>query len=153
MTGRPCIQLHGVAKSRHNLATEHTLASEDPGSQWGTSIVSYCLASDLPSPPSRVLSVSLHCSPVMSFSPSLTHMGKGCPCRACQAPGPGCCPHRPLFPHHTHFTPATPSRLPPAPTQLCSLEPQCLGCTRPLPPRSWQIHTHLSVSTPQHPPL
>ena len=52
--------VHGVAKSRHDLATEHTLASEDPGSQWGTSIVSYCLASNLPSPPSRVLSVSLH---------------------------------------------------------------------------------------------
>ena len=44
--------VHGVAKSRYDLATEHTLASEDPGSQWGTSIVSYCLASNLPSPPS-----------------------------------------------------------------------------------------------------
>ena len=124
----------GVAKSRHDLAIKHTHWSQRIQSHSGGQVLfpTVWLQTSLVHPPECYRSVSTAPCDVLLRSP--THTGKGCPLVRCAKPsGPGRFPPTAPSPT-THFTPATPRRLPPTPTRLCSLEPQCLGCPRTLLP-------------------
>ena len=93
--------VHGVAKSRHDLATEHTHWPQRIQSHSGGQVVSptVWLQTSLVHPPECYQSVSTTPCDVLLYSP--THTGKGCPLVWRAKPsGPGCCPPPPLPPPH-----------------------------------------------------
>ena len=127
--------VYGVAKSRHDLAIKHTHWSQRIQSHSGGQVLfpTVWLQTSLVHPPECYRSVSTAPCDVLLHSP--THIGKGCPLVRCAKPsGPGRSPPPNPFPHHTFYPSNTKKVATNTPTRLCSLEPQCLGCPRPLLP-------------------